>query len=379
MEKVTFGKRTVNYLKQYLRVAREIGDRENIDKISSFLMRNDRIHLEKISEYLQRSVRTLQRWVQDFLSKHFDCFRRKKSPGRPCKLTKTQKKKLKELILKGPEKNGFHTGIWTSALIQELIFKEFNVTYSVFYISELMHTMGLSYILPKQFANKADPIKQREWIEDTFPAIVKKSIQENSIILFEDESWFYRGWNKARSWYEKGNPSYVKFDNPKESRTIFGALEFGSGKFRYQIHDSKKEGKVDNNRYLKFVKYLVKCYNGRKIILISDNGPCHHGYQLNEYLKKNKNIIEIEPLPAYSPQFNPIERVWKRIKRDCIHNRYFKTSKTFVRALRYGLQMSQRTCEKNISFMRKELAIYNKIRNDLFHCCSNAELSEVLI
>ena len=45
----------------------------------------------------------------------------KKSPGRKNKLKKNQKTELKEMILEGPEKNGYKTGIWTAAIIQELI------------------------------------------------------------------------------------------------------------------------------------------------------------------------------------------------------------------------------------------------------------------
>ena len=30
-------------------------------------------------------------------------------------------------------------------------------------------------------------------------------------------------------------------------------------------------------------------------------------------------------LPSYSPELNPIERVWKLTRRRCVHNRYFPT------------------------------------------------------
>ena len=40
-------------------------------------------------------------------------------------------------------------------------------------------------------------------------------------------------------------------------------------------------------------------------------------------LEKYKQIIELDFLPAYSPELNPIERVWKLVRKLCTHNRYF--------------------------------------------------------
>ncbi len=33
--------------------------------------------------------------------------------------------------------------------------------------------------------------------------------------------------------------------------------------------------------------------------------------------------MTIEPLPAYAPDFNPIEHLWKKIKKEATHLKYF--------------------------------------------------------
>ena len=33
----------------------------------------------------------------------------------------------------------------------------------------------------------------------------------------------------------------------------------------------------------------------------------------------------LDYLPPYSPELNPTERVWKRTRRNCVHNVYFPT------------------------------------------------------
>ncbi len=56
-------------------------------------------------------------------------------------------------------------------------------------------------------------------------------------------------------------------------------------------------------------------------------------------------------LPPYSPELNPIERVWKLTRRQCILNRYFRAPEEVVAAVetqfRYeanGIESSRRLC-----------------------------------
>ena len=50
--------------------------------------------------------------------------------GRKDKLTKEQKEELIKLIKAGPEANGFHYGVWNSAMIAEIIWLKFEVLYN---------------------------------------------------------------------------------------------------------------------------------------------------------------------------------------------------------------------------------------------------------
>jgi transposase len=45
---------------------------------------------------------------------------------------------------------------------------------------------------------------------------------------------------------------------------------------------------------------------------------------LQDFLRKNRNVLHLEFLPAYSPELNPIERVWKVTRKICTHNVYFE-------------------------------------------------------
>ena len=53
-------------------------------------------------------------------------------------------------------------------------------------------------------------------------------------------------------------------------------------------------------------------YKYKKIVFIVDNASWHHATAIGEYIK-NRDIVFIF-LPAYSPELNPVEQVWKKLK-----------------------------------------------------------------
>jgi len=56
-----------------------------------------------------------------------------------------------------------------------------------------------------------------------------------------------------------------------------------------------------------------------------DNVRYHHAKLLKPFLEKNSKKLELIFLPAYSPDLNPIERVWWYMRKKISHNRYIKT------------------------------------------------------
>jgi len=62
---------------------------------------------------------------------------------------------------------------WTLKIISSFIEKEWNQTYTLRGVSRLLHDLGLSYTKPTYTLAKADPLKQKEFVEETFPAYKK--------------------------------------------------------------------------------------------------------------------------------------------------------------------------------------------------------------
>jgi transposase len=69
------------------------------------------------------------------------------------------------------------------------------------------------------------------------------------------------------------------------------------------------------------------------VAVITDNAPYHHSRIHKPWREKQADHFVLDFLPPYSPELNPIERVWKFTRRRCLHNRYFENLKDIIRAV----------------------------------------------
>ncbi len=61
------------------------------------------------------------------------------------------------------------------------------------------------------------------------------------------------------------------------------------------------------------------------VILIQDGAPYHTSKAMRQFFAKKANRITVFELPSFSPDYNPIEKLWKKIKEREIHLHYFPT------------------------------------------------------
>lgn len=139
---------------------------------------------------------------------------------------------------------------------------------------------------------------------------------------FEDECHFQQHGTRCVMWVPPEDIDPVVLHAPtRKSIGVFGAVRVADGRFVARL-----EERFDAMTFLSFIKQLVKhCRKGRKILVILDNARWHHAKHLAPWLHEHRKIIRLDFLPAYSPDLNAVERVWKLTRKICTHNRYFPT------------------------------------------------------
>jgi transposase len=312
-------------LKKALDAARAAGDRVKINRINSLLMLSNNFALKDIAEILGVTAESIRSWVKKYLIGGIRALNSNKIPGRPSKLTKTQRKELSKIIDAGPEQAGFPGGCWRTPMIQLIIERQFGVLFNVRYISELLRNMGYSFQKAKFESSKADKETRKKWLENTWPEILEVAKSKNAHIMFGDEASFPQWGSLNYTWSKKGVQPVVKTSGSRRGYKVFGLIEYFSGKFYSKGH----EGRFNSDSYMAFLKDVLG--NTRKhIVLIQDGAPYHKGKKIKEFFAKHSDRLTVYTLPSYSPDYNPIELLWKKIKQTGTHLVYFETFEALI-------------------------------------------------
>jgi transposase len=158
------------------------------------------------------------------------------------------------------------------------------------------------------------------------------------VILFEDEASFWLDGTLHRTWAPVGQQPRVDTLGQRKTAHVFGAVSVEDARSCFQFATV-----FNSETYLAFLKLLVSRYPTQKVFLVTDNGPCHN---LNDegkrWLGENSHRIELHRLPPYSPEYNPMEPVWKATRKMTTHNRFYRTTDERDGALRKTFRTFQR-------------------------------------
>lgn len=348
--------------------------------------------LREIAGLLQVEVKTVENWLKRFMVSGFGwlCGKRYRGRGRKGKLTRGQQQSLRELVEAGPEASGFDCGVWNSAMIAELIWRRWEVSYNPRYLSTLLHKLGLSYQKACFISDRCDEDEyekaRQDWVEQTWPALLAQAKASNAVILFTDEASFAMWGSLGRTWAPRGQQPRLKTTGQRKGLKIFGAIDCYSGAFYYHearaykltakalkalknealpaepasrlealkglvyatqaqfvealqdtlgtawteayqtplLEAAAENGKFNTATYLEFLTQLLAQID-QPIILVEDSVSYHRSQAAQQFQAQHADRLHKVPLPTFSPDFNPIEKLWKNTKRDATHLKYFKS------------------------------------------------------
>jgi len=203
-------------------------------------------------------------------------------------------------------------------MIRVLIEREFGINYSIKYIPELMKRLGYSWQKARFEAALADANQRAKWMSETWPKILAHAKKLGAYLLFEDETSFALWGSLSYTWSRKGQQPIVKTSGMRKSYKMFGMIDYFTGKLFYQ----GVEGKLNSDSYIDFLR-SVKTKTRKHLMIIHDNAKYHISAEVEEFLDEEPRITAYQ-LPPYSPDFNPIEKLWKKAKQLATHLIYFE-------------------------------------------------------
>jgi len=137
------------------------------------LLKAGKLSQAAIARHLGVSRATVNDWAKKVEVEGMRGLRKRTAKGGTSKLTKEQKQKLKRLLDRGAFACGFSTDRWTLQRVQELIWREFEVSYHANYLNRLLDKLGFSPQKPLPTAVEQEREMVQAWLEQDFPRLKK--------------------------------------------------------------------------------------------------------------------------------------------------------------------------------------------------------------
>jgi putative transposase len=252
------------------------------------------------------SSRTIDRWVKRFLAQGVEGLSGHK-PGRPFRFAAEWVATVVGWVTsRKPRDFGFLRSRWCCEAVALMMIREHDVEVSRETVRRWLHRGGLVYRRPRPTLGPTD--QEREAKLDKLREVIA-GLPADETAVFQDEVDINTNPKIGSMWMFKGRQAKVETPGNNEKRYLSGSIHWRTGQV-FLTEGRPKQGR-DTALFLAHLDDLrrrLRCY--RKIHVICDNAKCHTSDAVAVYLWEHRDRIELHFLPSYSPDCNPIERVW---------------------------------------------------------------------
>ncbi|MBT0160894.1 IS630 family transposase [Candidatus Bathyarchaeota archaeon A05DMB-2] len=269
----------------------------------------------------------LKRWSEGGIEKLKPAF----GGGRPPKLSGDEKAKLKRRLEERSD--------WTTKEVNRLVEEEFGVSYSPRSMRRVLRSLKMRYAKPyprdyRRPNNAEDRLKSS--LGDALEKLDDMEA-EDLVVGFLDECSPQTDANTVKRWaFEK--PVVVK-DTTRYKANTFGFYALGG----VSVVDFKENSKKEN--VCSFLEEVRLNNPDQNMLLLLDNLTSHRAQATRQ--RAQELGITLVYLPPYSPDLNPIEQLWRCLKRE-ISTAFFWCREEFLALI----EKSYKQLSSRISFAK---------------------------
>ncbi len=325
---------TRKQLETTLRHAFQAGDLSLVKRVTALVGIGRGEPVAEVADSLGISRSSVYAWLSAFLLQGVNGLKVQWKGGRSRKLTPTQRQQLADIIKAGPQAAGFPTGCWQALLIQQVIQREFKVSYNVHYVAALLHGLGFSFQKARFVSDHLDEVARAAWMITVWPAWRDQAQAAQGLLLFGDEASFAQWGSLGYTWAPIGQQPTVPTTGKRKAYKVFGLIDYFSGRLFFQGID----GKFNALSYQTFLESVLD-QTTQPLFLVQDGAPYHRAAALRAFWAEHQDRLHVTQLPSYSPDYNPIEVLWRATNPQATHNRYFPVFETLIESVEEALTL----------------------------------------
>jgi transposase len=203
------------------------------------------------------------------------------------------------------------------------VVQTYQVEYSIDGMTHVLHRLGFVYKKTTALPGRVD-LKKQEQFKETYKKVKGKKKPEDKI-YFLDASHPQHNNMPFYGWIYKGEVKTIKTNTGRGRLNLNGALNLEDMEITVLAEDT-----INTHAMMRLILTLEEKQKIGEIYLIVDNASYNHSYELALFLQDHPRV-HLLYLPAYSPNLNIIERLWKFFH-EKHRDRYFEQFKEFEQA-----------------------------------------------
>ena len=292
---------------------------------------------------------TIHRWLSRFHADGDAGLVRRPVSGRPRKLGDMNGDALRTIVLAPASTYGYETDFWTTRRLIQVIGSEFGAALSKQTVLRRLHEAGLTYQKPVREYFELSEEERQEWVRTEAPKIRRAVRKYNAILYFQDEANVSLTALLAKTWAPRGKTPKQTVAGKRGSVAAMSAIT-SRGRLIFRLHEKR----IASPEVIDFLSQMLQHHRRRHLVVVMDQAPPHVSKATRAYIESQPRL-HVYHLPAYSPDWNPDEKVWNHLKHQELKGHQAKTKN----------ELSQLTQEK-LSAMSKDAEL---LRGIFFRCC----------
>lgn len=304
VDKIKLTEEEITVLKQHFKKSKKQLIRERVQSVLSF---DKGIGIYEISVVLLRSEKTVREWIKAFQRMRIVSLFPRYHGENAAKLTRQQKQELKAVLSKPPSHYGIPKEFWDISSLKTYVKAEFGIEYESdesYRLIFLLH--NYSFHLPDTFDRHRDEKKVTKRIKEIKKEIKPYMKDGNWIVFTADECRIVWETEIRRLWLPKGKKTIIKVERKRQAQSFLGLLNLKTGEdLLYRLSWQRQD------EIIAVLEAVVNKYQNKHIVIIWDNARFHKGKKIRYKLTTTLKNIYLINLPAYAPDHNPQEHVWK--------------------------------------------------------------------
>jgi transposase len=182
-----------------------------------------------------------------------------------------------------------------------------------------LHRLGFSWKKGKKLLSKASPAARQAFVE-RLQDLLTDATWNKHLLVYVDEAHIHQDADLGHLWSLRGERAWVGSTSPglKAKATFYGLYAYNEG----QAHIWPQE-RANGEITVEVLKRLRDVYPDENLVVVWDGASWHTSHLVRDAAAELR--ITLVQLPAYSPDFMPVEALWRWLREEVTYNRCHAT------------------------------------------------------